>query len=616
MKSMRFPELLALRHSSHLCISPSGNACAFLVHTPSQAENNYVSQIFISDYSRTSPIGSPGVTSFAWMDENTLVIARPICGGTAFFSLSIVDGTERPFAHVDLTAAAIAGVINGNLLISAQCHIGPEKDRGNNYWTILDELPIWKDDMGYCSKIRHKLFLCTSDGTIQCISPDKMDVRLISIDQSRVVYTGHTPNVLNRATDEIRCWDGADHFLYKSSDEITQIALGSNVVFFSAISSDQEAGTAPVIEQLPVAGGPAQIICSPELAIGNYVISDVGSCGKIFTANGDTLYFVATQNGCSQIYKLSPNLELVCLTSTMGSIDQLDVQSAHIVFAGLRGTNCHEVYYLNNNEEINISLLHKEGEIPYRPMTSIQHEGIQGWVLREEAEDQSCPAVILLHDGPQQAFGQVYHFGMQLLAQSGYEVLFVNLPGSIGYGNEYATLGGHWGEKDCDVLLQFLEFVLTVYPEIDPSRLAIMGTGYGAYLASLATSKTNCFAAAICDGTISNCISMEATSDHGLTFSAKQMKANSYTQPEKLWERSPLSRIASMKTPTLILHGEDDRSSHLSQGYMLFTALKVHNIPTRMCIFQGENHNLSSNGTLAARDRYFSEVIQWLSVYL
>lgn len=220
------------------------------------------------------------------------------------------------------------------------------------------------------------------------------------------------------------------------------------------------------------------------------------------------------------------------------------------------------------------------------------------------------------HDGPQQAFGKVYHFGMQLLAQNGYVVLFANLPGSMGYGKDFSMLDGHWGDDDCNGLVRFLDAALDACPEIDPSRLAVIGTGYGAYLAASATGKCNRFGAAICDGVISNCVSMVSTSDHGIAFAEKQMKACAFKQTGELWKRSPLSRIASMKTPTLLLHGENDRSSHLSQGQMLFTALKIHGVPARLCVFPGENHSLASKGTPLARDRYHSEILRWLKMYL
>lgn len=611
---MNHPELLSLCRSSHLSISPDGSRCAFLVHTPLQIENKYDGRVYLSNFTAAFPIGTSGVTSFVWMDENTLLISRAERGGTAFSTLCVNDGSEKPFAYVSFEAAA-EGFVCGKLLFSARRPITEEKAQENGSWTVLDELPIWKDGVEYRSKIRRKLFLCTDDNQVRCISPEKMDVHLVSADRCRVVYAGYTPGILDGAADEIRCWDGMDHLVCNGCGEISQIALGSSTVFFSALSPDAQAGTAPILMQVSTAGAAPTTLYASELAVGNYIVSDAGSQGKVFTADGDILYFIATENGSSQMYKLAPGTPPERLTTAAGSIDQLDVHAARIVFAGLRGSNCHEVYSLNDGEH-KISSLHNESAVPYRPMVSIPQQGIQGWALREESEDKSRPAVVFLHDGPQEAFGEVYHFGMQLLAQHGYVVLFANLPGSIGYGNEFAALAGHWGDKDCDALLRFLDAALAACPEIDPSRLAVMGTGYGAYLAAIVTGKTSRFAAAICDGVISNCVSMEATSDHGITFAAKQMKASSYQQPEELWKRSPLSWIASMKTPTLILHGEADRSSHLSQGQMLFTALKVHGVPARMGIFPGQSHNFSSIGSPAARDRYHSEILRWLALYL
>lgn len=611
---MKYPPLLALCRSTHLSISPDAGRCAFLVHTPSEAEQGDVARIYAGPFTGVSPIGSAGVTSFAWVDGCTLLIARPQCGGTAFSTLSVTDCTEKPYATVPFEAA-VEGFVDGELLFSARRPITEEKAQESGSWTILDELPIWEDGTGYRAKLRRQLFLCSAEQQIRRISPQKMDVRLVSADRCCVAYAGFTPTVLDGAADELRCWDGADRLICKDCGEITQIALDGSDIFFAALPPDEEAGAAPALMRTSITGAVPSVLYAPDLAIGNYIVSDAGSHGKIFTAHGGVLYFIATENGSSQMYKLVPGAAPERLTTAAGSIDQMDVRAAHIVFAGLRGASCHEVYCLSGGEQ-RISSLHGENVLPFRPVAAIRRQDCQGWALREIAEDRSRPAVVVLHDGPQQAFGQVYHFGMQMLAQQGYEVLFANLPGSVGYGREFAMLGGQWGDRDLHALIRFLDAALAACPEIDPSRLAIMGTGYGAYLAAIAAGETNRFAAAICDGVISNCVSMEATSDHGLIFSAKQMKASGYTEPEELWKRSPLSRIASMKTPTLILHGEADRSSHLSQGQMLFTALKVHNVPARLCIFPGEGHSFAANGSPAARDRYYAEILRWLDLYL
>lgn len=609
---MNFPALLALKKVSGLRISPNGSKCAFLVHTPQQAENNYKCSVYISDYTNASPLGANSVTGFVWANETTLIISRDEMQGTVFYKRPLNGDPDVPYAFAPFSAT-IEGFTDGALLISALRPITEEKAQEQGFWTVLDELPVWKDGVGYSAKFRRQLFLCNENGQPQRISPTAMDVREVSADNHRVVYAGCTPETLVGNADEIRCWDGSDHLVCKDVGEIVHIALGKNTIFLAALAPDSDAGAAPALMQVSPAGGTPTLLCNSKFIVGNHIVSDSGSQGCVFAADGDVLSFVATVNGSSQLYSMNPDGVPQCLTTDSGSIDQLDSRAGRIVFAGLRGCEKHEAYLLENGEQI-ITSLHTSFDV--LPMEAISCEDAHGWAIRQKAADRSRAAVLVLHDGPQKSFGECYHFGMQLLASKGYVVLFVNLPGSVGYGNAFASLGGRWGDDDFDVLIRFLDIALESCPEIDPARLAIMGTGYGAYLAATAIGKSDRFTAAICDGVISNCVSMEATSDHGVEFSAKQMKASAYTRPDILWAHSPLSRIASMKTPTLILHGDLDRSSHLSQGQMLFTSLKIHNVPTRMCIFPGESHNLAATGTPACRDRYLTEILRWLEMYL
>lgn len=611
---MKHPELLNLRTVSDLRVSPDGGRCAFLVHFPREEENDYISQLYISNFSTTKPLTITGITSLTWTDENTLMIARQQESCTQISRLSLNDHSEAACFTLPF-AAQIEGFVAMQLLISARRPITGEKALERGYWTILDEFPLWDDTTGYRSKIRRQLFLCSLDGQALRISPKEMDVRIVCTNADHVAYAGCTPGVLNGIADTLHFWNGADHILCEDSGEISHLALGDDSVFFAAFEKGAAPGSSPALKQLSLSDHTTKTISGSSLSIGNHIVSDTSCQGTVFCADGDTLYFVATEKGTSQIYTLTAGKEPQPLTSASGCIDQLDVQCNRIAFTGLRNGSCHEVYFWNHCEQ-KITHLHDEEALTSRPAVSICCHGIQGWALREETDDKSCPAVLFLHDGPQLAFGEAYHYGMQLLARNGYVVLFANLPGSVGYGDAFASLSGRWGDDDYAALVQFLGTALEICPEIDPSRLAVIGTGYGAYLAAIATANCNRFAAAICDGVISNCVSMVSTSDHGLVFAQKQMNACAFQQTEELWNRSALSRIATMKTPTLLLHGENDRSSHLSQGQMLFTALKVHGVPTRLCIFPGENHSLASRGSPLARDRYYSEVLRWLNLYL
>lgn len=611
---MKYPEILSLYNVSNLCVSPEAAHCAFLVHIPSEEKNSYETRVYISNFQTSHPLSISGITSFAWIDEAALAVCCSGSEETRFAILNIKDGTEEISWKIPF-AAHVEGWVSDGLLISAYRPITEEKAKEDGAWTVLDEVPIWEDSMGYRSKIRRQLFWCSCEGRLHCISPEEMDVRKVAVNSSAIVYAGYTPRIHAGSANEIRYWNGEDRFLSCCEGEIRSLALGRNYAFLSASDMDHGISAESAILQVSLETGKTETLWLSEASLGNYIVSDSDRQGKTFCTDGDELYFAATEEGSSQIYKLVPGSKPFPVTFEPGSIDALDVRLGTVVFNGLRRGEPQEVYVLENGEK-KITSLHSEDTFIFRPMVEIKCHGIQGWALREETEEKTCPAVLFLHDGPKQAFGEVYHFGMQLLAQNGYVVLFANLPGSAGYGKEFGMLDGKWGDEDYNGLIHFLDAALAACPEIDPSRLAVIGTGYGAYLAATAAGKCDRFKAMICDGVISNCVSMVSTSDHGMLFAEKQMKACAFQQTEELWKRSPLSRIASMKTPTLLLHGENDRNSHLSQGQMLFTALKVHGIPSRLCVFPGENHELSTRGTPLARDRYYSEILRWLRMYL
>ena len=93
---MKHPELLSLHSVSDLRISPGTSRCAFLVHTPCEAENNYETHLYVSDFTVSYPIGMSGITSFAWVDDAALAVGRPSADSTQFALLSLKDGSEHP----------------------------------------------------------------------------------------------------------------------------------------------------------------------------------------------------------------------------------------------------------------------------------------------------------------------------------------------------------------------------------------------------------------------------------------------------------------------------------------------------------------------------------------
>ena len=88
-------------------------------------------------------------------------------------------------------------------------------------------------------------------------------------------------------------------------------------------------------------------------------------------------------------------------------------------------------------------------------------------------------------------------------------------------------------------------------------------------------------------------------------------KGTVWNSMEKLWEHSPLKYLDQARTPTLIIHSDEDYRCPLSEGYQMYAALKQRGVETRMVIFHGENHELSRSGKPRHRVRRLREITQW-----
>ena len=104
-------------------------------------------------------------------------------------------------------------------------------------------------------------------------------------------------------------------------------------------------------------------------------------------------------------------------------------------------------------------------------------------------------------------------------------------------------------------------------------------------------------------------------SDIGYVFATDQNDAHPFDNPEKLWEHSPLKYAANAVTPTLFIHSDEDYRCPMAEGLQMFTALKDKGVPARLCLFHGENHELSRSGKPKHRIRRLEEITNWFEKY-
>jgi dipeptidyl aminopeptidase/acylaminoacyl peptidase len=223
---------------------------------------------------------------------------------------------------------------------------------------------------------------------------------------------------------------------------------------------------------------------------------------------------------------------------------------------------------------------------------------IEGWLLKPAGytPGKKYPLVLKIHGGPHGAYGNVWFSTFHVLSASGMFVLYTNPRGSTGYGHAftYATRG-KWGELDSEDFLTGIETAMKKYADIDGARLGVSGGSYGGYMTNWLTATTKRFVAAVTSRSITNWESWYGTSD-----------AQDLTEYEflgKPWEAratyrrlSPISYVENVTAATLIISGENDYRTPISEDEQWFMALKKRKVPVEQVRYPRSSHGLSRTG--------------------
>ena len=165
--------------------------------------------------------------------------------------------------------------------------------------------------------------------------------------------------------------------------------------------------------------------------------------------------------------------------------------------------------------------------------------------------------------------------------------------------------------------MAFTDEVLKKYPALDKDNLGVTGGSYGGFMTNWIIGHTNRFKAAASQRSISNWVSFFGVCDIGPWFGKREMGgATPWENLEGLWNASPLQYAMNAETPTLFIHADEDYRCWLPEGIQMYSALQLKGVPTRMCIFHGEHHELSRSGKPKHRIRRMNEINDWLFHYI
>ena len=187
----------------------------------------------------------------------------------------------------------------------------------------------------------------------------------------------------------------------------------------------------------------------------------------------------------------------------------------------------------------------------------------------------------------------------QLYAAAGYVVVYANPRGSTSYGDEFAnTIDHNYPSHDYDDLMSVVDAAIAK-GFVDPSHLYVTGGSGGGVLTAWIVGKTDRFRAAATQKPVINWTSEVLTTD-GYTFMAAYWFGKMpWEDPQGYWERSPLSLVGNVKTPTLVVVGEDDHRTPPSEAEQYFDALQLRGVPTALVQVPGASHRRPCGAALA-----------------
>ncbi|HEV2666465.1 MAG TPA: S9 family peptidase, partial [Blastocatellia bacterium] len=222
-------------------------------------------------------------------------------------------------------------------------------------------------------------------------------------------------------------------------------------------------------------------------------------------------------------------------------------------------------------------------------------------------EGKKYPLILNVHGGPAGMYGVDWFHEFQVYAAKGYGVLYTNPRGSTGYGQKFERgIFGEWGGKDYQDVMNGVDAALKRYAWIDSDKLGVTGGSYGGFMTNWIVGHTDRFKAAVTLRSVVNFISDEGTRD-GAYGHKDDFGGDLFEKFDLYWDRSPLKYAKNVKTPTLILHSDNDFRVPLEQGEQWFRALKHYGVTTEIVMFPRENHNLTRTG----EPKHLVESLNW-----
>ncbi|GAA0368822.1 S9 family peptidase [Bacillus horti] len=660
-------DLLRIKYVGNPQVSPQGDQVAYVFTQMDHDKDGYYSSIYVSDLTGegraftapyiegklvkdTAPAWSPDGKSLAFLSNRT--------GKNQVWALDMSGGEAKRLTNVKEGVLDFSWSPNGNslalvikaeedqetpeLLTDAAGSHKDKKEEARSDVKVITRLRYKMDGAGIFDEKRRQVYLFDLETkNYTRLSNGKFDFGQpqFSPDGQSVIYIG--------SNEEKQEWEyipslykfdlasGQETELYKGKGSIASPSYSPDGKWIAFAGHERGAFSSgnTQVYVVPGEGGEAKSLSSEfDYTVGNLVgvdaKYDTAALSLKWNSFSTEVYFIATVGGDVQLFKadLEGNVS-EALTRKVASVSSYDLVGDHkaaVVLAtpfssgDLMLQDLNDVHNINQLTHWNKELLEEEVQLSApESFTYKSTDGweIDGWIIKPYKfnADKTYPMILQIHGGPHTAYGNGLHHEMQLMAAKGYVVLYTNPRGSHGYGDEFVrAVVGDYSGMDYEDIMAGVDYAVEKFSFIDQNQLFVTGGSYGGYMTNVIVTRTDRFKAAVTQRSICNWLSFYGTSDIGFFFTyAQHGKANLWDDEEKLLRVSPIRYARNVKTPTLILHSEQDLRCPMEQAEQWYIALRYLGVETKLVRFPDENHELSRSGKPKHRLERLQHLIGW-----
>jgi len=481
--------------------------------------------------------------------------------------------------------------------------------------TVITHLRYRADGEGYLRQGHAQLFVVPSDGgTPRALTGGPFDVR------GPLAWTPDGKELLfasNRRADaeleplDTELWavalaDGGLRALTdrRGPDEHPVVSPDGKLVAYLGFDDRRQGYQVTRAHVVPLAGGAAR-----QLAPG--LDRDVEQ--PRWTPDGKALLFLHTSRGRTELARLSLEGELTILCTDVGGTDlgrpyasgSFSVaRDGRVAFTRTTPERPADVAVLAPGGSPLLVTFLNEDLAAQRTLGAVHelvvpstHDGreIQAWIVTPPGFDRTRrhPLLLEIHGGPFADYGARFSYEFQAFAARGYVVLYANPRGSTGYGEEFGNLIHHaYPGHDYDDLMSCVDALLA-RNFVDPEHLYVTGGSGGGVLTAWIVGKNQRFRAAVSAKPVIDWTSHVLTADAYPFFVRYWFPGLPWEVPEEYFRRSPLSLVGNVKTPTMLLTGEEDWRTPISQAEEYYQALKLRGVDTALVRIPDSSHALA-----------------------